>query len=133
MSVCTSQDWLLARPAARAQHMRAQAEPPAGVGSACAASADGGPALTRARGADWVEHVAETGSYLRTPEAGMPWAVRNSMDVIAAWAAAAAAVLAAAWGLARLLAGLVWRRLGGQAPRSAPSRTNGKLNGKKAA
>ncbi|KAK9835304.1 hypothetical protein WJX81_000609 [Elliptochloris bilobata] len=24
--------------------------------------------------ADWVEHVAEFGSYLRTPEAGMPWA-----------------------------------------------------------
>lgn len=64
--------------------------------------------------ADWVEHVAEFGSYLRTPEASMPWIVRNSLDVIAVWAAAAAALLAVLWGLARALARLLpwaWRRL----------------------
>ena len=64
--------------------------------------------------ADWVEHVAEFGSYLRTPEASMPWAVRNSLDVIAAWAAAAAALLLTLNALARASArflSLLWLRL----------------------
>ena len=64
--------------------------------------------------ADWVEHVAEFGSYLRTPEASMPWVVRNSLDVIAVWAAAAAALLVGLRFLARALARVLpwgWRRL----------------------
>ena len=48
--------------------------------------------------------MAEFGGYLRTPEASMPWVVRNSLDVIAVWAAAAAALLVALRFLARALA-----------------------------
>lgn len=64
--------------------------------------------------ADWVEHVAEFGSYLRTPEASMPWLVRNSLDVAAVWAAAAAALLVALRYLARAFARVLpwlWNRL----------------------
>lgn len=42
--------------------------------------------------ADWMEHVVATGGepYLRTPEEDLPFLVRHSLDVAAAWAALAA-------------------------------------------
>ena len=49
------------------------------------------------------------GSYLRTPEAGMPWAVRNSLDVMAIWAAAVLAALLTSRCVFRFAVGL-WRR-----------------------
>lgn len=49
------------------------------------------------------------GSYLRTPEAGMPWAVRNSLDVMAVWAAAVLAALLTLRCVFGFVAGL-WRR-----------------------
>ena len=69
--------------------------------------------------ADWVEHVAEFGSYLRTPEAGMPWAVRNSLDVAATWLGAVLALLATLRCLFRFVLGLWRRRVGGSAERLA--------------
>ena len=46
-------------------------------------------------GTDWIEHGLEIGgvSYLRTPEEELSWIVLNNLDVYAAFAAAAAAVL----------------------------------------
>lgn len=56
-----------------------------------------------------MEHVADVGSYLRTPEAGMPWAVRNSLDVMAIWAAAVLAALLTLRCVLKFAVGL-WRR-----------------------
>ncbi len=69
--------------------------------------------------------MAEFGSYLRTPEAGMPWLVRNSLDVAAAWAAAAAALLFALRFLAGVLARTLlrlWRRLAAASTRGGAAK-----------
>lgn len=57
--------------------------------------------------ADWIEHVVATGGepYLHTPEEGLPFLVRHSLDTAAAWAALAACAAALLVSVMRALAG----------------------------